>query len=140
LSCIGGTCRSLPSGGDPCTATTACQAPFVCKAGSCAVRGEAGDSCMTTPDTCDGFAGAYCAVGKVCGSVTYAPAGSFCDNATVRCEKSGFCKLGATGTAGTCLKAAADGEACSNTIGPYCMPPASCVGGFCKVADPATCR
>jgi hypothetical protein len=38
------------------------------------------------------------------------------------------------------LKFAADGQACNDTAGPYCMSPASCVSGVCKISDPSACR
>ena len=39
----------------------------------------------------------------------------------------------APATAGTCQPAAADGAACDDNNGPFCMTPASCLGGTCQL-------
>jgi hypothetical protein len=41
---------------------------------------------------------------------------------------------------GICLAAASDGQACSDTFGPYCFPWASCVGGVCKTPTFGACN
>jgi hypothetical protein len=141
FQCINGVCGTYPTAGQSCAVSVGCSAPLVCNNGLCARPGKAGETCTFTPDTCDGYAGTFCASGGTCQTAIYVAAGQPCDERRgYFCEKSGFCRTGATGTTGTCLAYAPDGAACNRSTGPNCMPPAVCSGGFCAAPNPRVCE
>ncbi len=139
LRCLGGLCGTPGGAGATCSTSAPCLNSLACAGGRCAIPAKAGETCSSTLP-CDGHAGLFCR-NSVCQNLQYVSKGQPCNPAQGReCGQSGFCK-GATSTAdGTCLAFATDGAACDSTNGPLCMPYARCVSGFCKVADPSSCR
>jgi hypothetical protein len=148
LACANKKCVTLAKAGQACSATSPCIPTLACNKGTCAVPLAAGAACESPADQsqnpCDGPKGFYChPTTKVCTSVVTAAAGSACgfiDNGIVVCTGAGHCKTTPPALRGTCLAPAADGAACDDTNGPKCVGPARCIGGLCKVSDPATCK
>jgi hypothetical protein len=139
LLCLHGVCGEAPSVGAPCLET--CVLPFVCKGGTCARRSQAGQACSSTPeDSCDVYNGLFCGRAHVCQVGKYAALGEVCNEREgIYCDREGTCRSG-SGTTGTCAAAAEDGADCDDTSGPYCRYPAQCIGGFCRIADPKSCK
>jgi hypothetical protein len=137
LQCFDGAC-GLPRGlGQPCSPAGACQYAFQCIGGRCGVPAQAGEACGMVP--CRIRAGLTCA-NNTCVPIQFAGAGEPCDNVERFCLGTGFCKMTPPVLNGTCTAGAADGEACNDVAGPYCMPWASCIGGVCKVPDLGICK
>ena len=136
LQCFNGLC-ALPGGpGAPCTNSWGCQYPSACWIDTCVAAANPGESCATRP--CNDRDGVVCKNG-ICQLYEVANPGESCNYSEWRfCVRAGSCSS-STGT-GTCGSAAAIGEACNNTAGPYCLPWASCVQGICKIPDPGMCK
>jgi hypothetical protein len=142
-------CVAPAASGADCT-NTPCQVGLVCAGATgskkCAAPLAAGAACDPTTQGCDGAAGYWCTPrGTRCVQIKFAAAGQPCGYDTTtgdltECSDSGFCALAASSTTGTCVAAAADGQACDTTKGPLCVPPAACTNGTCTVTDPATCK
>jgi hypothetical protein len=148
LACAEKKCVTLAKAGSPCTLTSPCVRSLSCNEGTCAVPLAGGAACEPSTvdgqNPCDGGKGFFChPQTKVCTSIGTAAAGGACgivDQSFVICTNGGHCKTGTPPTSGTCLAAAADGAACDDTNGPKCIGPARCVGGVCKITDPASCK
>jgi hypothetical protein len=81
----------------------------------------------------------------VCSMAQLADAGGACGFSLqsmtfTECKAGGNCKMTAGTLMGTCEAAAADGATCDATKGPFCLSPAVCENGTCKIPDPASCR
>jgi hypothetical protein len=145
LTCANSSCVAYAAAGATCDAGHPCARPNVCKAGVCAAPAQAGQAC--TPSTgggdCDLTAGLFChPTMRTCVAVMWAGAGQPCgfvNNNVVACSGSGHCQVPNLMVMGTCVAPAADGAACDTTNGPDCLPPAECVGGVCKLPNPASC-
>ena len=146
LACGNNVCVAYGALGGTCDAGHPCAPPNVCKSGTCAMPAEAGQAC--TPSLsggdCDETKGLFCnpssVTAGVCAVATFAGPGQPCglvNGGVVGC--SGGARCVRTGAMGTCLAPAADGAACDSTNGPDCVAPAECVGGVCKLPDPASC-
>lgn len=145
LACAVQTCVTYVEVGAACDKDKPCRSPASCVNGACAKPLGAGVACGSTAGNCDALAGLFCnSATKVCEKVVVAKDGESCgllSSGITVCHASGKCKpAGAGSTQGTCLAAAKDGEACDVMQGPSCLPPASCVGGVCKLDDPAACK
>jgi hypothetical protein len=73
----------------------------------------------------------------VCTPVVYAKVGEACGITGMMyavCTASADCKMQ------KCVAPATDGAPCDATNGPGCLAPAKCVGGLCKLEDPAACK
>lgn len=142
LACGNQLCVAYGMAGSSCDGGHPCAAPNVCKAGVCAAGGSAGQACDPAARDCDPTQPLFCSpTSRVCTTVTFAAAGQPCgfiNGGYVACSAAGHCRIG-TGFAGTCVAPAADGTACDTTNGPDCMGPATCVGGLCKLPNPASC-
>jgi hypothetical protein len=138
LQCMAGVCRSLPGSGEACSATTLCGYGLVCANGRCTAASKAGEPCATLP--CNTLAGLTC-INGVCEAWQYANPGESCSPQAGRlCRRAGYCKVSPGSTSGTCVAGAAEGEACDDLAGPFCVPYARCSGGICKVRDPTVCK
>ncbi len=146
LACANSVCVAYGALGASCDAGHPCAQPNVCKSGTCAAPAEAGQPC--TPSLgggdCDQTKGLFCnpssATAGVCAIATFVGPGQPCGlvgGGVVGCSGGGLCKR--TGLMGTCVAPAADGAACDATNGPPCLQPAECVGGVCKLPNPAGC-
>lgn len=148
LGCADKKCVTFAKAGSPCSATQPCLRSLACNKGTCAAPLAAGAACEPSLDQsqnpCDGAKGFFCHGGtKVCTSVGTAAAGGECgfiDNGIVLCTAGADCKTTPPAVSGTCQAAAADGATCDDTKGPKCLAPARCVGGVCKISDPASCK
>jgi hypothetical protein len=146
LTCVGGSCVPLAVLGAECDETHPCQPLLYCSAnGMCVARLGLGATCDSTiPNPCDLTLSLTCSLDSKCVVAPIAsigaPCGSTAGGAVTVCESSGECLTPGGSTLGTCQAAAADGTTCNPTLGPYCMPPAACLGAECTILDPATCH
>jgi hypothetical protein len=138
LQCIMGAC-GLPRGaGEACASTNACRFELTCLNGRCTPPAQAGESCTTTP--CYSRGGLTCRSG-VCEPYRFAGPSEACDLADgLFCRGAGFCKTDMISPRGTCLPASKEGQPCSDTNGPYCLPWASCVNGVCTIPNYGACK
>ena len=138
LSCNNLVCGRAKGAGETCDSRADCPNSLACNDGHCASPRSAGENC--TEDACDAHAGLYCANG-VCRTTQYAAPGQHCDWANgLDCAAGGFCRSTGTSSQGTCVAPAKDGESCDDEQGPRCSAWATCTGGHCKLANPATCH
>jgi hypothetical protein len=148
LGCADKKCVAFGKAGSPCSATQPCIRTLSCNKGTCAQPLAAGAACDGPADQstnpCEALKGFFChPQTKVCTAAGMAAAGAACgfiDKNIVLCTGGGHCKTTPPAVSGTCLAPAADGAACDATNGPKCVAPAQCLGGICKVSDPATCK
>lgn len=155
----GAACIAPAASGATCSTTAPiipCQQGLICNGTTCQAPLAAGSACDATPgkSLCDGANGYWCTPkGTRCVSVKFAPAGKACGYDQTTGDLTVCTGGGAGGAAlgacqnidqqtlqGTCAAAAADGATCDAAKGPYCTPPALCIGGACTVVDPATCK
>jgi hypothetical protein len=144
LVCANSKCVSPSPLGGACDDNTPCQGGHLyCNAGACATRLGAGSPCASNADACDFAAGVGCNVfgaNPTCQTVAAAQGGQACGivNGTLTiCQLVNEC-AGATLTApGACVAPSQDGTACSD--GHNCLPPASCVAGFCRLPSAGSC-
>jgi hypothetical protein len=148
LGCAVGKCVGYAKAGETCDGkATPCLGTLACAGGKCAVPLEAGVACTPAAkdgeNPCNGLKGLFChPINKVCAQVKLAAAGEACgyvDNTFVGCT-SGECKGADGAKPGTCQAHAADGATCTAGAQPTCELPARCVGGVCKITDPAACK
>jgi hypothetical protein len=144
LTCAGGKCTSYGASGAACSANAPCRGDLVCRGGKCGTAAATGEACAEG-DGCDELHGVICSVAKKkCVPVSYGGGNAACGivpSGVELCASSGFCKgLEAPKYQGTCVAAAADGESCDLTNGPFCKPGAVCTSGKCVLPDPAKCR
>ncbi|MBI2388143.1 MAG: hypothetical protein HYV09_00890 [Deltaproteobacteria bacterium] len=158
------TCAKAVAEGGACDDAKPCAAGTSCFAGKCtkdqATEGAVCDPALKTAAGCDGLQGFLClpgvnkcmkakvaSVGQECGADI--EAATFTVKSFTICEKGGYCK-GVDFEAkppvfkGTCVQAAADGEACipetDGFKGPGCLEPAECVANVCRLPDASTCK
>jgi hypothetical protein len=137
LPCRGKNLGELYCVGDTSTSMGICKKPSVL-----------GDSCdPTQPEICDFlWAGVACdALSSTCQPLKLAAAGQPCGTigtTSVGCLAGGTCDISdPTSTQGTCRPALADGSPCdpASTVD-YCLWPAGCYDGVCKIFDPSACK
>jgi hypothetical protein len=145
LNCTGGKCATpTPNGalGAACSNTAPCAANLVCFNGTCSQPSGAGKPCGGTTPACDQLHSLSCQ-GGVCAQLQMAGPGQPCGlsgSTYVLCKAGGTCKTASGASAGTCLAAAEDGQACDDTNGPSCKYGASCVNGLCTLNAASTCK
>ena len=157
LKCINLKCVKLVAEGGTCDPDHPCGAFLNCVAGKCGQQAQAdGAACDKSAGIeCDARKGLFC-LDKRCVKVVLVGEGKECglhtSGVTIKdftlCEKSGFCdglepKAVPPKFLGVCKPAAKDNEACAvgdDPTKPHCLPPAECIGGFCKLRDPASCK
>jgi len=130
-----------------CDESQPCGLGLTCFNSKCVAAGKPGAKCDpagVTEPACDLLQGAFCNQStKVCQAIVGAKPGESCVFSATEikiCSAGGKC-VGATPTApGTCVAPAADGAKCDIKAGPDCLAPAKCVGGTCKLPDPAACK
>jgi hypothetical protein len=142
LVCAGAyTCVSEGAAGAGCDSGHPCQQHLVCINGTCSAPLAGGSACNPQASACNGVAGQVC-VNNTCQAVGFAGTGQPCgliNNGFTVCAASGTCNVPQGQSAGSCMAAAADGAACNNQTGPWCMSPAGCFDGVCKLRTPASC-
>jgi hypothetical protein len=141
LACAKSVC--VPFGGvsSPCNQDHPCQRDLICRGGSCARPLEAGQPCDVLTQECNLQQGLYCGKSKLCGQASTAKAGEPCG--VLPGGEVAICSGGArcsTNVNGLCQAPAPDGGACDPAKGPYCVHPATCVGGVCVLPDGAGCK
>lgn len=135
LSCVGAVAKTMTQG--------TCQAAVETVGAAC-------DSTLTTGPGCDLGAGLTCnTTSETCAKASIAATGKPCgtvDDQQALCSAGGACTA-TSGTAGTCIAAAADGEACDDDGGTGCLSPERCISsedggasGKCEFASAATCK
>ncbi len=132
-----GTCVVPASAGAACTIDADCKSALICRNFSCVRRGIKDDPCVGDAD-CDFNRGFLCNPNShVCvASSTGASCRENPDASLQVCSASAICRMD-----GSCLPAAADGAACSDTTGPLCVQPATCVNNRCVFPNPdKTCK
>jgi hypothetical protein len=127
-------CATPRAGGEPCDPSNPCLSPLLCQAGVCAAPGGVGAPC-TGGDDCDSIHGVGCnpTVGKCVPFTVAGTCHTMSDGRFETCRALGTCSMGA------CVAAAADGQPCSDTLGPRCLPPATCKAGRCTLPSPVSC-
>jgi hypothetical protein len=139
LTCAGGVCKAPGAAGATCSDTAPCKGSLVCKSGTCATpQTSAGGTCSPTASDCQLASGIFCNQNSVCANIDTAAAGDPCGvvaGALTVCKGSGACM--SSGLSGTCASPKADGASCGTND--KCLPPASCVGGVCKLPNPSSC-
>jgi hypothetical protein len=139
LACSNKVCVPYGAFGAPCNKDQPCQSNLICRSGACAKAVGAGQPCDPLQKECDNELGLYCdPKSKVCEAAALAKAGEPCGvlaSGAAGCSAS-FCSALVNGV---CRAYAADGASCDDSSA-RCMPPARCVGGLCKLDDPAGCK
>jgi hypothetical protein len=137
-----GTCVLRRDVGAPCDSGHPCLPSLNCVAGSCQaflVEGQSCDPSGTTTASCYAQQGLACdpTAGR-CSAIALAAPGQPCGSLATEtgCRAGGFCQLEAGMMTGTCIAAAADGDACDTVVGPTCMRPAWCADGSCMLSCP----
>ncbi len=134
--CVDDTCILPGEAGDSCTTNGECLGGLACDSGVCGPKpGQAGDACAHV-EACDWYHGVVCDVDNdVCVELGIAAAGEACgwddDGRWVVCTTNGRC------VSGTCEPApSGPGGECDASANQYCVPPAWCVSGECRLPDP----
>lgn len=145
LVCTAGKCVSPSAVGGPCDANTPCRGGHLyCNAGTCAMRLGAGNSCAGNAEACDFRSGVACNIlsaAPTCQVVAAAQGGQACGivNGTLTiCQLDNDCPGATLTQPGACVAPSQDGTACSPRHN--CLPPASCVGGICRLPSTAACQ
>ena len=145
LVCAAKKCVARGEANAPCSDMAPCRANLYCSATSntCATPLQKGSSCAGDTGGCDLRQGVGCnflSAAPKCEMVAAAKGGQACGivNGTLTlCVALDACP-GATLTApGSCLATAEDGQACTDDV--HCLPPASCVGGLCRLPSSGSC-
>src|SRR5208283_495210 len=137
LTCVGGSCVPLAVLGAACDQTHPCEPLLYCSGiGMCLARLELGATCdPNAQNPCDLTTSLTCSLDSKCVEAPIESIGAACGStaggAVTVCESSGVCQTPGGSTLGTCIAAAAEGAGCNPTLGPYCMPPAACLGMVC---------
>ena len=145
--CVARATAGMPcDDGHPCIASLSCQGAGQGKMGTCAIQVRAGAACDPKTQTtagCEELSAYYChPLTRICTPASFAGPGEPCGfvgNGYAGCRASGHCRVPKGAVSGTCIRTAADGAACDDTLGPTCLGPARCAGGVCKIDDPASC-
>jgi hypothetical protein len=134
------TCLAPVASGDPCDGMARqCPATLVCFNYRCSPPSPADAPCDARADNCDRDHGLFCdPQSKVCSHYTVADVGAPCGTGTT-C-RAGSCATNPATAKSTCVANAADREACDPAAGPFCMAPARCVEGTCRLLDSTSCR
>jgi hypothetical protein len=136
LTCVGGVCGRLPDLGEACSPDVGCRFGLRCLSGRCAPPPAAGESCATV--ACGRYL--VCRNG-VCEPWQYTTPGERCDvQAGPQCGRSGSCQKPDGSTSGVCIAPVAEGQACDDLYGPYCLPWLHCNQGVCKVPSATACK
>ena len=120
-----GACQAAPSAGQPCTGTLQCASGLECAGGTCAAPVASGGACSATQPCAPALG---CSKGTCQSLASTAVSGAACG--TVGGQLVG-CTEGTCGKA-VCVARAADGQACDETNGPFCVPGAYCISGTCQ--------
>lgn len=143
LTCVSGTktCQVRAAQNASCDKSHPCQVGLSCVGASAQAQGTCQPSVATAGATCDPTAstgpgcffdaGLYCDKNsKQCTAMPFAGNGQPCgDVSGVRtpCSGGAACVMAQGATSGTCVAAAADGDACDTQKGPPCLAPVLCV-------------
>ncbi len=141
--CAKGKCVAPSDDKGTCSDTQPCKIAFACKAGTCGARVSSGGACQEleqdcvlglrcngTSLVCEPYATAK--LGEVCG-ITATGSLAFCEYGT-KCKMTGP-------SAGTCIVAAKQGEACNKSFtGSTCEVPLQCVSGTCVLISSDACK
>lgn len=162
-----GTCAALPLAGEACPAERCAPGLRCVPPGKCVQPVAIGAACNGSIPCASGGAcvGRVCVapakLGEKCDPLGRSGPGCgemiTCDAKTKRCRPPTIASVGeacgligtelrpctrawceAHGESGKCLPRSADGAACASNEA--CVIPATCVGGTCKMPDPASCR
>jgi hypothetical protein len=155
---LSGVCTLRGGVGDACDGYLPCRGGLACIGsdtsrgvlGTCQVgQQRMGAACNTkTGPGCDGELYLFCSLGT-CQEESVVGSGQTCGTlsgvADIQCAAGALCVKPNGSSAGTCVAATADGEACDLVSGPPCLSPAKCVSpdggtsGTCVFTDPASC-
>lgn len=140
-----GAIEAACNAGDmPCAPGLSCMGAAGTATGKCQKARSGGEECeiaATTKPGCDLLQGLYCTLTGICKKAQFAGTGEACGAITggyALCSASGKCSP--AGAVGTCLAAAADGDACDSEAGPYCMPLAQCIEKTCTPPALSSCK
>ncbi|MBI5497388.1 MAG: hypothetical protein HY904_20405 [Deltaproteobacteria bacterium] len=135
------TCVAPGAAGATCGNNSPCKDPLVCRGGTCGARVAAGAACQPDIQDCDLTGADWLSCDQqtnTCKVIALVGSGQTCglvNNAYVMCAARGGCQASAGSTTGTCRAAAADGAACDENNGIYCMSPARCISGTCQLSN-----
>jgi hypothetical protein len=133
------TCMLPVAPGGSCDGMTRqCPETLVCFNYTCKSPGQPGAPCDPRADDCDRDHALFCdPQARVCSHYAVAEVGAPCGPGTI-C-KAANCVYSGEGQQSTCVANAIDGASCNPVAGPFCMAPARCVDGVCKVPDASMC-
>jgi len=136
-------CSAHAQKGAACTDSTQCDLGLQCVKGVCDRGAALGAACNSTDTPCDSLSLLACnSKTSVCDQIALADTNQPCgavDGGYAACSSGGACvAANDMAQSGTCKAPAADGAACQSDG--QCLSPARCIGGACKVQDPATCK
>ncbi len=143
--CLNAICVARRQAGAACATTTQCDDLLYCKNSVCtAVLTTAGAACdPNDSDSCDYLSGVFCNNSNVCARIQFAGPGAACgvmaNDSYVECSSGATCKTNGA-IFGTCVGAAADGQACNPTNDLNCVDPAACESGSCRLYSPGSCK
>jgi hypothetical protein len=150
LVCGAQKCVAPAAIGAACGAAAPCRANLYCSAASntCIAPLALGAACANDTGACDFRHGVMCntfapmAMQK-CEMIAAAKGGQACglvNNTFTVCIELNSCQgisLIPLQTMGVCPNTAADGAQCTDSV--HCLPPASCVGGLCRLPSTGSC-
>jgi hypothetical protein len=148
LLCAAQKCVAPGALNAPCNDTAPCLGNLYCSAASntCATPLGRGASCAGDTNGCDFKQGLACnslSSTPKCETIAAAKGGEACGlvNSTLTvCIEGNSCpglSLVPLQTMGVCPNPAGDGQQCTDSV--HCLPPASCVGGLCRLPSSASC-
>jgi hypothetical protein len=150
LVCANAKCIAPRAVGGQCDDSHPCKASLYCSASTamCAQHATgAGMACATDKNVCDVAHGFGCDTFETtpaCEAVVVANGGDACGlvNGTLTvCPEFNDCTIAGGAVSGTCPNAPKDGDPCTLTNPRLdCVPPATCVGGVCRLPSVTTCN
>lgn len=138
-----GTCKKLPSTGEPCT--TRCATGAACVAGKCVEQKDVGGDCLSNGECKTSL---KCGATKKCEAAVKAGLDAACgsiddaSSASVACADGLACINNGTSNKGTCKARIAEGAACeTNKPGAVpCERYLTCIEGTCQFEDANRCN
>jgi hypothetical protein len=142
-TCVSNVCQVLSDLNQPCNAAHPCGEELSCVNSTCVhdgnTVGTACDTSATTAAQCDLDVGLYCGTNNTCAVAQVAS-----PSPSPQCGLLGGVRTLCTGGAdcfnGVCKGPANDGAGCDLNNGPFCRPPARCVGNLCRLPVPSDCN
>lgn len=129
--------RCVPANGpgQPCGPEQACSGLLMCRQNQCAPSASEDEAC--TASDCSNKLGLSCdPQSNTCKAIEAAAPGQPCgqiEGKVVFCAAAGMCKGYPQQAQGTCVEPVPEDRPCNVSSGPACIPPASCIDGWCRM-------